>query len=422
MQNDTIFEVGTTAIRFGKGASKEAGMELADRGLRRVMVLVDPAIREIPTIQELLQTLDDEKIAFDLFDAIDIEPTDRSFLEAADFAKQGNYEGFLAIGGGSTIDTAKAANLFSTYPADFLDYVNPPLGKGLAPAGPLKPLIAMPTTAGTGSECTAAAIFGFADKPLKTGISHPYLKPSLGILDPDLTITLPKAVAASCGLDVLSHALESLTAISYDTRPRPNRPSQRPVYQGCNPVSDVWSLEALKKVAQYLPRFVRDVEDEEARSQMMLAATLAGIGFGNAGVHLPHAMSYPVAGMVRDWFPPGYPSEKPMVPHGIAVIINAPAAFRFTAYASPDRHLRGAQALGIQGNRLTPQTVGSVLSEWLLNFMQELHLPTRLSELGYQKEDIPQLVEGTLAQKRLTALAPRPVHTEALTQIFEESL
>src|SRR5262249_45283606 len=182
---------------------------------------------------------------YEVFSAVEVEPTDRSFHEAIAIAREGRFDSFVAVGGGSTIDTAKAANLYSTYPADFLDYVNAPIGRGLPVPGPVKPLIAIPTTAGTGSETTGVAIFDYLEKRSKTGIAHRYLRPSLGLVDPENTRSLPPAVAAATGLDVLSHALESYTAAPYNARPRPARPLERPAYQGSNPISDIWALRAL---------------------------------------------------------------------------------------------------------------------------------------------------------------------------------
>ena len=214
--------------------------------------------------------------------------------------------------------------------------------------GPLKPLIAIPTTAGTGSETTGVSIFDLSRMHAKTGIASRRLKPTLGLLDPDNTRSMPPQVAASSGLDILSHAIESYTAIPYSGRPRPERPLLRPAYQGSNPISDIWSLQALRMVAQYIVRAVDDPSDDEARANMLLAASYAGIGFGNAGVHLPHGMSYPVSGMVKSYRAPGYTVDHPLVPHGFSVILNAPAVFRFTASACPERHLEAAEALGAE--------------------------------------------------------------------------
>ena len=296
-----------------------------------MIVLTDSGLRNLPPVATVLEWLEGNGIGYSLFDRVRVEPSEESFLEAIRAAQAGNSDAFVAVGGGSTIDTAKAANLYSSYAADFLDYVNPPIGKGLPVPGPFKPLIAIPTTAGTGSETTGVAIFGYTKMRAKTGIAHRRLKPALGIVDPDNTRTLPAAVAASTGLDVLTHAVESYTALPFERRPRPERPMLRPAYQGSNPISDVWSLEALRLVTAYLRRAVADPSDKQARAGMLLAAAYAGMGFGKAGVHLPHGMSYPVSGLVRGYRPPGYPDDHPMIPHGVSVVLTAPAVFRFTA-------------------------------------------------------------------------------------------
>ena len=422
MERDTAFEMAASNIRFGQGITREVGMDLKDRGLERVMVLTDPNLQEMEPVQTALAAIEGEGVEYALFDGVRVEPTDGSFKAAIAFAEEGGFDGFVAVGGGSVMDTAKAANLYTSYPADFLDYVNAPIGKGFPAPGPLKPLIAIPTTAGTGSETTGVAIFDLVEMKAKTGIAHRYLKPTLGLVDPDNTRSMPSQVAASTGLDVLSHALESYTAIPFDQRPRPERPQLRPAYQGSNPISDLWSLEALRLMAEHLPRAVADPADDEARGQMSLAAALAGIGFGNAGVHLPHGMSYPVAGMVKTYVPPGYDVDYPLVPHGIAVIVNAPAVFRFTAAACPDRHLKAAEVLGADVRGVTAADAGRVLADRIIEFMRELDMPNGLGALGYGTEHIPELVAGTLPQHRVTKLAPKEAGAEALAAIFEDAL
>jgi hydroxyacid-oxoacid transhydrogenase len=320
------------------------------------------------------------------------------------------------------MDTAKVANLYSCHPADLLDYVNPPIGKGLPVPGPLKPLVAVPTTAGTGSETTGVAIFDLIEMHAKTGIASRLLKPTLGLIDPENTRTLPPLAAAATGLDVLSHALEAYTAMPYNQRPAPGRPLMRPAYQGSNPISDIWSIEALRLAARCLPRAVDDPSDDEARAGMILAACYAGIGFGNAGVHLPHGMSYPVSGMVRSYRPPGYPVDGPLVPHGMAVILHAPAVFRFTGSACPERHLQAAELLGedVSGARLAD--AGDILADCVTSFMRRLGIPNGLAAVGYTRDDIPALVEGTLPQHRVTKLSPRPAGAEELAVLFEDAM
>ena len=423
MNHETAFEMATSNIRFGFGVTDEIGMDLSDLRAERVMVLTDPVVRDLPPVGRVLDSLAHHNVPHALFDRVRIEPTEESFQDAIEFAKAGEFDAFVAVGGGSTIDTAKAANLYSTYPpADFLDYVNPPIGKGLPVPGPLKPLIAVPTTAGTGSETTGIAIFDLKRMRAKTGIAHRRLKPTLGILDPVNTRTLPHQVAVASGIDVLCHAIESYTAIPYQQRPRPERPMLRPAYQGSNPISDVWSLHALRLVAQYLPRAVEDPSDDEARAQVLLAASYAGMGFGNAGVHLPHGMSYPVSGMVRDYHPPGYRLDHPLVPHGISVILNAPAVFRFTGQACPERHLHAAEILGADVSRIGPADAGKVLADQVTKMMYQLKTPNGLRAIGYADADIPALVEGTLPQHRVTKLSPRRAQPEDLARLFEDAM
>jgi hydroxyacid-oxoacid transhydrogenase len=433
MSREFAFEMAVSNVRFGHGVTRECGMDLADLGVRRALVLTDPLVAALPPVAAVLEALTAAGVDATLYDRVRVEPTDESFQEAIRFAcldgrRVGSdgataFDGFVAVGGGSTIDTAKAVNLYTTYPpADFLDYVNPPIGKGLPVPGPLKPLVAIPTTAGTGSETTGVSIFDLTRMHAKTGIASRRLKPTLGLLDPENTRTMPRAVAASSGLDILSHAVESFTALPFTDRPRPERPALRPAYQGSNPISDIWALQALRMVARYLVRAVVDPGDDEARANMLLAASYAGVGFGNAGVHLPHGMSYPVSGHVRDYRAPGYGVGHPLVPHGFSVVLNAPAVFRFTASASPDRHLLAAEALGADVSRARPEDAGAVLADRITWFMQRLNVPNGLRAVGYSSSDIPVLVEGTLPQHRVTKLSPRPAGPEELARLFEQAM
>src|SRR5579862_4051288 len=423
MAKETAFEMAVSSIRFGAGVTREVGMDLAELGAKRVLVLTDPVMRTLSPVQIVMESLESNRVSATLYDRVRVEPSDESFLDAIAFAKQGQYDSFVAIGGGSTIDTAKAVNLYTTYPpGDFLDYVNPPIGKGLPVPGPLKPLIAIPTTAGTGSETTGVSIFDYTKMHAKTGIANRRLKPTLGLLDPDNTRTMPSQVAASTGLDILSHAVESYTAMPFSDRPHPGRPALRPAYQGSNPISDIWSLQALRMVASHLVRAVEDPGDDAARAQMLLAASYAGVGFGNAGVHLPHGMSYPVSGKVSNYRAPGYDADHALVPHGFSVILNAPAVFRFTASCGPDRHLEAAAALGAAVSRVRKADAGRVLADRIAWFMQRLNTPNGLSAIGYTSSDIPALVEGTLPQHRVTKLSPRPAGPEELSKLFEHSM
>ncbi len=422
MVTETAFTMDTSSIKYGPGVTHEIGQDMARFGVRRVLVVTDGQMAQLEPVAVVLDALREAGIEAVLYDQVRVEPTDESFKQAIAFAVQGHFDGYVAVGGGSSMDTAKAANLYATYPADLLDYVNPPIGRGLPVPGPLKPLIAVPTTAGTGSETTGVAIFDLVEMHAKTGIAHRALRPVMGILDPCNTRTLPPMVAASSGLDVLSHALESLTAMPFSQRPAPESPSMRPAYQGANPISDIWASKAIEMVAQYIVRAVADASDEEASSHMLLASAYAGIGFGNAGVHLPHGMSYPVSGAVRNFQPEGYPTEHPIIPHGMSVILNAPAVFRFTAQANPERHLYAARLMGVNTEGVPADKAGDVLADAIIELMKQTGVPNGLSAIGFTAADIDKLVEGTLPQHRVTKLSPRPADADDLRALFLDSL
>ena len=417
-----VVELATSNIRFGKGVTREVGLDLAERRARRVMVLADPNLAQLYPVQAVRESLESSGISYLLFDRIAIEPTDGSFKEAIQTAQSEPFDAFVAVGGGSTIDTAKAANLYSTHPADFLEYVSRPHGRAAPVPGPVKPLFAIPTTSGTGSETTTVAVFDLVEAENKCVIGHRHLKPTLALLDPLNCRTLPSTVVASTGFDVFSHAIESLTAVPYTEREQPEIPSQRPAYQGSNPISDVWALESLRIARGYLARAVADADDLEARGRMLLAATFAGMGFGNAGVHLPHAMSYPVSGRVKTFRPPGYQIDHPLVPHGISVILTTASVVRFMTPACPERLLWAAEALGADIASCNLQDAGKILADQVISYMARLGIPSGLAAIGYTKADIPALVEGTLPQDRIVKICPRPVTREDLIKMFEESM
>ena len=419
---ETAFTMDTSSIKFGPGVTREVGFDMANLGAKRVMVLTDANLVDSQPVEITLTALREAGIDAVLFSDVRVEPTDQSFKTAIEFASSGNFDGYVAVGGGSVIDTAKVANLFATYPADLLDYVNPPIGKGVPVPGALKPLIAIPTTAGTGSETTGVAIFDLLEMHAKTGIAHRALRPVMGILDPENTRTLPKMIAASSGLDVLSHALESLTAMPYSQRPAPESVKMRPAYQGSNPISDIWASKAIEMVSSNIVRVIQDPEDEEARSAMLQAAAFAGVGFGNAGVHLPHGMSYPVSGMVRQYKPEGVKTDHPIIPHGMSVILNAPAVFRFTAQADPQRHLYAAGLMGVDTRGAAPEDAGDILANAIIEIMKKTGVPNGLSAIGFTEDDIDHLVQGTLPQHRVTKLSPRPAEADDLRQMFQQSM
>lgn len=422
MSHETIFTLDSSAIKFGPGAMNEVGEDLQLLGADRVMALCDPNLVDSGSWQRLTAAMDAAGIEWTLFDGIRTEPSLDSFQAAAAFAARGDFNGFVALGGGSTIDTAKVANLFTSYPADFFDYVNAPIGRGKPVPGPLKPLVGIATTAGTSSEITGVAIFDHKERNAKTGISHRFMRPALGIQDPLNTLDLPPMVTACTGLDVICHAVESYTTIPFNARPRPEGSLQRPTYQGATPLSDIWAREAISLAAENLVEAVRHPTNVDARSNMMLATVYAGVGFGNAGVHLCHGMSYPVSSMVRTYKAPDYRTEHPLIPHGMSVVLTAPAVFRFTAEVSPEKHLEAARRMGVDVGHVPLAEAGEALAQAFIELMRATGMPNGLEEVGYDMSDAEMLAENTLPQHRVTKLSPKPADGADLTQMFIESM
>lgn len=423
-QTEYAFEMACSNIRFGNGVTQEVGMDFEYMGAKNVCVVTDKKIASLPILQPVLESLQAANVKHEVYDKVRVEPTDVSFKEAIDYVKSRNFDAYLAVGGGSVMDTCKAANLYDSHrDAEFLDFVNAPIGKGLAVPGPVKPLIAIPTTSGTGSETTGVSIFDYTPLKAKTGIASRVIRPLLGIVDPLHTLHMPNRVTAYSGFDVLCHALESYTAIPYQERtPRPSHPKNRPAYQGSNPISDIWSSHALLMIQKFFKRAVNDPEDREARAEMHLASVFAGVGFGNAGVHLCHGMSYPIAGMVKQYKSRDYDVDHAIVPHGLSVVLTAPSVFEFTAPSCPERHLEAARLLGTDITGVKREDAGRCLAETVRQYMYDLEVDDGLGALGYDTSDIPDLVKGTLPQKRVTNLAPRPQTEEDLARMFEKSM
>ncbi|XP_063779902.1 hydroxyacid-oxoacid transhydrogenase, mitochondrial isoform X2 [Pseudophryne corroboree] len=388
---DYAFEMAVSNIRYGEGVTKEVGMDLQNMLARNVCVMTDKNLAQLPPVKAVINSLTMNGINFCLYDNVKVEPTDKSFMDAIQFARKGSFDAYVAVGGGSVIDTCKAANLYAASPeSDFLDYVNAPIGKGKPVTVTLKPLIAVPTTSGTGSETTGIAIFDYEELKAKTGIASRAIKPTLGLIDPEHTLHMPERVVANSGFDVLCHSLESYTAIPYNMRsPCPTNPINRPAYQGSNPISDVWAKHALRIVSKYLKR---------------------------------HGMSYPIAGMVKKYRAKDYNVDHPLVPHGLSVVLTSPAVFSFTSAMCPERHLEAAEILGADIRTAKIKDAGLILADTLRKLLFDLNVDDGLAAVGYNTADIPALVKGTLPQERVTKLSPRLHSEEDLSRLFEASM
>jgi hydroxyacid-oxoacid transhydrogenase len=423
--SDKAFTVGMPTFTFGAGCLAEAGDHAKDLSLRRVALFTDRGVAASAHLAKVRASLDAAGIDVTLYDEVAVEPTTASFKDAAKFASEGKFDGYVSVGGGSVMDTCKAANLYATHPAEFMTYVNAPIGGGQKVPGPLKPHIACPTTSGTGSEVTGIAIFNMTEMNAKTGIISRRLMPTVALIDPDVTATLPRNVVAASGFDCMSHALESMTARPWPRRLNPARGAGRPVSQGANPFSDALAAEALKGVGKFLVRAVDDASDVEARTEMMYAATLAGIAFNAAGCHLPHGMSYAVSGLARNFELPGYPPGKTLVPHGMAVVLNNPSVWRYTAPCCPERHVHGAACLGAATRDVKPgdaTEAGEILAGRVIEMMRATGIPNGLSGLGFRAGDVDALATGAEPQWRVIRNAPKDVTPDDLKGLFGSAM
>lgn len=412
MTPETIFNFEAPPIIFGEGAAGEVDFHVARLGVTRALLVCDPFVTSSGLAERLVGALAGRGIACDVYDRILGEPGEESAQDAIAAATGGGYDGFVGVGGGSALDTAKLCALFATHGGELLDYVNKPIGEGKLVPGPVLPLVAVPTTSGTGSEVTSVIVLDFPRLGVKTGISHRFLRPRVAIVDPELTLSCPRGVTVASGIDALAHAVEAFTARPYGAKAKADAPELRPPYNGAGPLTEALCGQAIRLVGRSLRRAVADGGDLEARREMALAATVAGIGFGNAGVHVPHALAYPIASLKHAWSPPGYPGGALFVPHGLAVAVTSPASYRLLADAAPAACREAARLLD----------GGDDLAESFARLMADVGAPSSLRELGYGDEDVPAIVEGALKQQRLLVIAPRDVTAGDLETIVRASL
>lgn len=416
------FTVMMPKLTFGRGCLGEIGDRVLADGHKRVAVFTDPFLKDGPYLTQVVTSLEQSCIDVSVFSEVYIEPNETSVLNAAHFLRSDTYDAMISVGGGSVIDTAKAAAVYAAYPTDFTDYFGPPVGIGKAIPGPVLPHYACPTTSGTGSECTSVSVLRIDSLNAKFVIGSPYLLPKVALVDPACTDTLPANTVASTGFDLVCHALECYTAKAYTQWERVENPNQRTLLQGANPWSDMSAQKAMEIAGNYLSRGVNDATDKEARDQLMWGATLAGMAFGNSGTHLPHAMSYGVTHLMSDIVTEGYPVKSPFIPHGISVILSAPTIFQYLAEGAPERHLEAAAFLGADCNDATPIESGELVSKRLIEMMQQTQMPNGLSGVGFDAEDIKPLAASSIRQTRAIANAPRESNLVDMENIYSNSI
>jgi len=404
---ELVFELRMPYVKFGIGALYEIGYDFSKQKLKKVLIVTDDYIsKKTDYVERAVSSFKQNGIVADVWDGVEPEPSDTSIQEGIEFAKKGEYDGFVAIGGGSSIDTAKLIDLCTTYPAELSDYFAPPIGKGLPIPGPIKFLVAVPTTSGTGSETTGTAVVTFVTKKSKFGVTHEYLIPKMAILDPLLTVSMPPKLTASTGVDALMHAIEAYLAKPYNTRERPQSPLTRPAYQGSMPITDFLAEKAILLIGEHLPRAYANGLNIEARANMHLAAFIAGVAFGNAGVHLAHALALPLSTVAME--------KGVKLPHGVAAGVFGPGMLKVLEPFYPEK-------CSIIANYLSGGAI-SCAHEALSEFIKTLGLPSGLQELGITENDIDALVDAALMNKRLLSISPIIPERDVLKKIAIESL
>ncbi len=418
--NESIFTVAGTPLVFGPGAALETGWHLRQAGVTRALVVTDPNLAALGLIDPVVAAIRAAGVEAEVFAESGIEPSESSVQVAVEVAREGGFDGFVGLGGGSSIDTAKIAALLATHPGGIYDYLNPPIGKGTPIPGPLLPLFGVPTTGGTGAEATTVAIIDLPEHHVKTGHLARLHAPAARHRRPR-----PDADDAARG-DRVGRPRRALPRDRVVHRDRLRRaPARRHAGRPAALPGRQPRLRRLERAgdqargrrhcgARWPTAPIRG-----ARRDMALAASAAGRAFGQAGVHIPHACSYPVAGLKHEWKPPGYPGEDRFVPHGIAVVLTAPASFRFTEPAAPERHRRAAELLAGEPVEADDH---DALARGFEELMRAVGAPSGLREIGYGEADLPDLVAGTLKQQRLLVCAPCPVTESDLDAILRASL
>jgi len=418
----STFTVAMPRLTFGRQCLQELGARAKRLGMSKVALFTDPHLLDSRIVSTATNSLSDAGCQLTVFSDIRIEPCDQTVGRAADFLNSGSFDGMISIGGGSVIDTAKAAMAEHVTGRPIIDFFAPPIGAGFALPGPVLPHIACPTTSGTGSESTSISVIRVMEHNTKFVVASPYLLPDEALVDPACCDSLGPTVVASSGFDLLCHALECYTAKSYTKYDCVDDINSRQYLQGANPFSEMIAKEALALVSANLEKGVADKNNHEARDQLSWAATLAGIAFGNSGTHLPHAMSYGVTHLMNDITTEDYPVPSPFIPHGISVAISAPSIFRYTSEATPERHLDAAGYLDADRKGATPDDAGEVLSGRLIELMRACKLPNGLSGVGFAASDVKRLAESSIRQGRAIANAPRESNLTDLENMYSGAL
>jgi alcohol dehydrogenase class IV len=406
---DSVWEYSMAdRLKFGPGAVAELPEEIRALGGESVLLVTDEGVREAGILDSVVEAFP-PGLEYDVFDEAESDPPAELFVRAGRYAEEVDPDVIVGLGGGSSIDVGKGASLLSAHGGDVLDYVAPPTGEGQPIPGPTTPYVAVPTTAGTGSESTSVAVVSLPEQKLKVGISDKHLFPDLALVDPSLTVSLPPGPTASSGMDALSHAIEGYTTRRFDAKERPDSPADRPDYGGRNVLSDTLCHEAIDLVADHLRRAVNNGSDLAARRNMSLGATMAALGFANAGLGATHALAYPVAGEHH-------------TPHGLTIALLLPEVMRFNAPSAPERYAEIARLMGTDVSGLDRREAAERAAVAVEELAADVGIPDGLAAVGVTEDELPRFAEDTMQLQRLLVGNPRRMTAEDAETIFRRAL
>lgn len=397
----TVWEYFSTQnIVFGNGSINDLDKILRRFNAKNVFLITDQGIVKAGILEKVTNLLKSKGFEVVIYDQAIPEPPVNSVIEAYEFAKkQIKTDVIIGIGGGSSIDLAKVVALLMEHGGHPRDYFE----EGKVP-GPIAPLIAIPTTAGTGSEVTSVAVVNDTENNLKVGISDNYLRPAVALLDPELTVGLPPYVTACSGIDALVHAIESYTAKDFNNI----EAKGNILFQGAFPITDALGEKAIELIVNNLTIAVHQGSNLEARSNMLLGSLLAGLAFSNAGNALAHAIAYPVGGIVKS-------------PHGEVTGLLLPYVMRYNTTTTKEKMSKIAKIFGVVNKNNNENELAFAASEAVLQLLEEIGLPTKLSQIGVKEEDLEEIAEKTLGIERLVRNNPRVPDKKSLLNLIESA-
>lgn len=406
---ETVWEFTTAGtIRFGEGAAEELPAVLRERTADSALFVTDPGVVGAGILDPLTTSLADQ-VEVTVFDEVEPDPPLGAFEAAVETARDVDPDVIIGVGGGSSLDVAKVTGIVAAHGGDILDYVAPPTGQGRSVPGPGIPTIAIPTTAGTGSETTPVAVLSLPDRDLKVGISSRHQYPDVALVDPLLTVSLPPGPTAASGMDALAHGIESYVTRRFDAKPRANPPEDRPDYGGRTVLTDQLGRKAIDLVGNHLRRAVNNGQDLEARRAVSLGSLLAGMAFSNAGVGAAHAIGMAAGAEYH-------------TPHGATVAAVLPAVMRFNATGAFERSTAIARILGEDVSGLGQEAAARKGAEAVEKLRRDVGTPDGLEALGVPADAIPALAEKTMELQRLLVSNPRRASREDIEAICRDAL